>query len=129
MSQLFCLFLLSAFISSCSKDHPYVESMSENNSTIAGVWTTEGEDKDYGHVVVEMRLMDSGGLKMILFTESGSQRSFPGSWLIEENELVLKGRYFGSQGEERVVWKLIDEDVLILRDEFGSEQKWFRALY
>ena len=103
--------------------------MSENNSTIAGVWTTEGEDKDYGHVVVEMRLMDSGGLTMILFTESGSQRSFPGSWLIEENELVLKGRYFGSQGEERVVWKLIDEDVLILRDEFGSEQKWFRALY
>ena len=129
MSQLFCLFLLSAFIISCSKDHPYVESMSENNSTIAGVWTTEGEDKDYGHVVVEMRLMDSGGLTMILFTEGGSQRSFPGSWLIEDNELVLKGRYFGSQGEERVVWKLIDEDVLILQDEFGSEQKWFRALY
>ena len=129
MSQLFCLFLFSVFIISCSKDRLYVETTSEYNSTIAGVWTTEGEDKDYGPVIVEMRLMDSGSLTMILFTEGGSQRSFPGSWLIEQDELVLKGRYFGSEGEERVIWKLIDEGVLLLRDEFGSEQKWFRKLY
>ena len=126
MTRIYIISMFYFFFVSCADERLYVEPESENDSLILGTWTTEGEDIDYGSVTVEMRLMDSGRLTMILFIEGGSQRSFPGNWLIDEDELVLSGRYFGTEGENRVSWKISDEGVLLLRDESGSEQKWFR---
>jgi len=126
MTRIYIISMFYFFFVSCADDRLYVEPESENDSLILGTWTTEGEDIDYGSVLVEMRLMDSGRLTMILFIEGGSQRSFPGSWLIDEDELVLSGRYFGTEGESRVSWQINDEGVLLLRDESGSEQNWSR---
>jgi len=127
MRVCFIALLLLSF-SSCVADRRYHHPVVDQESPIVGIWITEGNDPNFGDVTVEMHIMDGGSLKMILFLDGGSQRSFPGKWVIEQNELVLLSRYFGVNGEDRVHWQINDEGVLLLRDKSGVEQEWFRKV-
>jgi hypothetical protein len=64
---------------------------------------------------------------MTLFMESGGQRSFPGSWELIDDVLILRGFYFVPDGESRVNWSLREDGVLLVRDVDGVEQEWQRA--
>ena len=94
---------------------------------LLGTWETEGVDPALGPVRVRMQVERDGSLMMTLFMETGGQRSFPGSWLLEGDEWVLRGAYFGEGGQQRVRWKLEEMDRLILEDEEGRQQVWMRA--
>jgi len=93
---------------------------------LVGIWETEGVDEALGPVLVRMRLQEGGSLAMALVLEGGGQRSFPGTWSVDGDELVLRGAYFGANEESRVDWRIDAQGVLILRDEEGAEQEWLR---
>lgn len=96
-------------------------------SELLGTWETEGVDPALGPVRVRMQVERDGSLLMTLFMETGGQRSFPGSWLLEGDEWVLRGAYFGEAGQQRVRWKLEEKGRLILEDEEGRQQVWMRG--
>ena len=64
---------------------------------------------------------------MTIFMETGGQRSFPGTWLVEGNQLVLSGAYFGEAGQQRVRWKVEEKGRLILENKEGRQQVWMRG--
>ncbi len=92
-------------------------------AALLGTWVTEGVDEVLGPVRVHMRLEADGVLAMTLFLEGNGQRSFPGTWSLEEEELVLRGAYFGAAGERRVRWRW-QGDNLVLEDSDGAVQVW-----
>ena len=92
-----------------------------------GTWETEGVDPVLGPVRVRMRIEQEGLLIMTIFMETGGQRSFPGTWLVEGNQLVLSGAYFGEDEEQRVQWQVENGGRLILGDEQGLQQVWIRV--
>lgn len=92
---------------------------------LVGVWTTRGVDETLGEVEVEMTLEAEGRLSMVLLLASGGRRSFPGSWEIAADELVLRGAYFVPDGESRVRWRL-EGMQLVLEDASGQQQQWQR---
>ena len=79
-----------------------------------------------GPVRVHMRLEADGVFAMTLFLEGNGQRSFPGTWSIDEGALVLRGAYFGASGERRVRWGIAG-DNLVLTDDSGAVQVWMPA--
>ncbi len=117
------LFLLAALWGCGEKTgvEPVVEESPE--AKLLGVWVTEGVDEVLGPVRVHMRLEADGVLAMTLFLEGSGQRSFPGTWSVEEGELVLRGAYFGAAGERRVRWRLAGRE-LVLEDGNGDVQVW-----
>ena len=92
-----------------------------------GTWETEGIDPVLGPVRVRMRIEEEGLLFMTIFMETGGQRSFPGTWLVEGDECVLRGAYFGEDGEQRVQWQVENGGRLILGDEQDLQQVWIRV--
>ena len=95
---------------------------------VVGVWTTRGIDETFGAVEVEMVLAADGSLNMTLIIDGGARRSFPGSWALETDELVLRGAYFAPAGESRVRWETEEEGtVLALEDSVGRVQEWRRS--
>ena len=95
---------------------------------VVGVWTTRGIDETFGAVEVEMVLAADSSLNMTLVIDGGARRSFPGSWALETDELVLRGAYFSPAGESRVLWKTEEEGtVLVLEDSDGRVQEWRRS--
>ena len=96
-------------------------------SGLTGVWTTNGVDETFGAVEVEMALEVDGRLRMVLLLASGGSRSFPGTWELDADELVLRGVYFAPDGESRVRWTLEDA-VLVLEDAAGQRQQWRRRV-
>ena len=83
-------------------------------------------DETFGEVEVEMALAADGSLSVTLVLDSGVRRSFPGTWELESEELVLRGEYFAPAGESRVRWKM-EEVVLVLEDIDGRMQEWRRS--
>jgi hypothetical protein len=53
--------------------------------------------------------------------------SFPGSWELIDDVLILRGFYSVPDGESRVNWSLREDGVLLVRDVDGVEQEWQRA--
>jgi hypothetical protein len=98
----------------------------EPRHPLVGTWRTHGTDPDLGEVEVLLLLETDGSLRMTLLLAGGGQRSFPGGWELTEGELVLKGAYFGSEGESRVRWSIRDDGTLVLEQE-GGEQVWERS--
>ena len=94
---------------------------------LLGTWETEGVDPILGPVRVRMRIEEEGLLIMTIFMETGGQRSFPGTWLVEGDQWVLRGAYFGEDGEQRVQWQVENGGRLILEDEKGLQQMWTRV--
>ena len=94
---------------------------------LLGTWETEGVDPMLGPVRVRMRIEKEGLLIMTIFMETGGQRSFPGTWLVEGDQWVLRGAYFGEDGEQRVQWQVENGGRLILEDEKGLQQVWIRV--
>ena len=92
-----------------------------------GTWETEGIDPVLGPVRVRMWIEEEGLLFMTIFIETGGQRSFPGTWLVEGDECVLRGAYFGEDGEQRVQWQVENGGRLILGDEQDLQQVWIRV--
>ena len=92
-----------------------------------GTWETEGIDPVLGPVRVRMRIEEEGLLFMTIFMETGGQRRFPGTWLVEGDEWVLRGAYFGEDGDQRVQWQVENGGRLILEDEQGLQQVWIRV--
>ena len=84
-------------------------------------------DEALGSVRVRLRLEGDGTLAMTLFMASSGQRSFPGSWELLDDVLILRGVYFAPDGESRVNWRLREDGVLLLRDVGGVEQEWQRV--
>ena len=99
---------------------------SESVPPVVGVWTTGGVDETFGEVEVEMALAADGSLSVTVVLDSGVRRSFPGTWELESEELVLRGEYFPPAGESRVRWKM-KEVVLVLEDIDGRMQEWRRS--
>lgn len=99
----------------------------EAESELKGTWETQGVDPALGSVRVRMRIEEKGVLMMTLFMETGGQRSFSGNWQLEGDELVLRGAYFGEDGQQRVRWQLEEINRLVLEDEDGRQQVWMRA--
>ncbi len=93
---------------------------------LLGTWETRGVDATLGPVLVHMHLREQGNLAMTLVLEGGAQRSFPGTWFVAGEELVLRGVYFGAGEESRVRWNIDEQGALILRDDSGAEQEWVR---
>ena len=73
---------------------------------LTGVWTTSGIDETFGAVEVEMALEADGSLSMVLLLASGGRRTFPRTWELDADELVLRGAYFTPDGESRVRWRM-----------------------
>lgn len=92
---------------------------------LEGAWTTRGVDATFGEVEVEMSLMADGRLSMVLLLANGGRRSFPGTWEVDGEDLVLRGAYFEPDGESRVRFSLEDE-LLVLEDAKGQRQEWQR---
>ena len=74
------------------------------------------------HAGRERRLADDDSLY-----GDGWPAELSGGWLLEGDEWVLRGAYFGEGGQQRVRWKLEEMDRLILEDEEGRQQVWMRA--
>ena len=103
------------------------EETSSAEAELLGTWETEGIDPVLGPVRVRMRIEEEGLLIMTIFMETGGQRSFPGIWLVEGDEWVLRGAYFGEDGEQRVQWQVENGGRLILGDEQVLQQVWIRV--
>jgi hypothetical protein len=103
------------------------EENSPAEAELLGTWETEGVDPVLGSVRVRMRIEEEGLLMMTLLMETGGQRSFPGTWLVEGDEWVLRGVYFGEDGEQRVRWQVENGGRLIVTDEQGLQQVWIRV--
>ena len=91
---------------------------------LVGVWTTERPDPE-GETRFTLTLEEDGALFMVEILSSGGQRSFPGTWEVDGEELTLKAVYFEPDGESTVRYS-IDGDVLMLLDSNGSEAVWSR---
>jgi len=103
-----------------------VQDPGESAPAVVGVWITRGVDETFGEVEVEMALAADGSLNMTLVLDGGARRSFPGTWALEADELVLRGAYFAAAGESRVRWKM-EETMLVLEDADGRVQEWRRS--
>lgn len=103
-----------------------VEPDPEPPHPLVGTWQTRGIDPALGEVEAVLLLEEDGSLRMTLLLAGGGQRSFPGSWELVEGELVLKGAYFGADGESRVRWSIRDDGALVLEEE-GERQVWERS--
>ena len=94
---------------------------------LLGTWETEGVGLVLGSVRMRMRIEEEGLLTLTIFMETGDQRSFPGTCLVEEDDWVLRGAYFGEDGEQCVQWQIENGCRLIIVDEQGLRQVWIRA--
>ena len=92
--------------------------------SLLGQWTSSGSDPLYGPVEVLMSFDAGGALRLVLLLEGGGRLSFPGSWHLEGEELVLQGTYF--EEGSRVRWGL-EGDLLRLEDADGRVQQWQRG--
>lgn len=91
--------------------------------SLRGQWASRGSDPLYGPVEVLMSFDAGGILRLVLLLEGGGRLSFPGSWHLEGEELVLQGTYF--EEDSRVRWGL-EGDLLRLEDADGRVQEWRR---
>ena len=92
---------------------------------LLGTWETEGVGLVPGSV--RMRIEEEGLLTLTIFMETGDQRSFPGTCLVEGDDWVLRSAYFGEDGEQRVQWQVENGGRLILEDEQDLQQVWIRV--
>lgn len=92
---------------------------------LLGSWRTEGVDAVFGPVVAVMTLEADGSLRIALLLDGGAQRTYPGTWQLEGDQLVLRGPWFGETGERRVLWALRDDGMLELEED-GRKQEWRR---
>lgn len=100
------------------------EPLPEAQAVLLGEWVSEGSDPQYGPVDVLMRFEAGGDLSLVLLLEGGGRLSFPGSWRLEGEVLVLQGAYF--EGESRVRWS-IAAGRLLLEASDGRVQEWRRG--
>ncbi len=104
---------------------PELNNASEDEPALTGVWTTHGVDQTLGEVEVSMELKPDGSLSMVMVLASGGRRSFPGTWKLDTEELVLRGAYFTPDGESRVRW-VLKGSVLVLENSVGQREEWQR---
>ena len=104
---------------------PELNNVSENEPALTGIWTTHGVDQILGAIEVSMELKPDGSLSMVMVLASGGRRSFPGTWILDSEVLVLRGAYFTPGGESRVRW-IIEGSVLVLENSVGQREEWQR---
>lgn len=92
--------------------------------SLLGQWASSGSDPLYGPVEVLMNFDAGGTLRLVLLLEGGGRLSFPGSWHIEGEELVLQGTYF--EEGSRLRWGF-EGHLLRLEDAEGRVQEWKRG--
>lgn len=135
MSNWRCVFvavLLTAFC--CGSEDSATEEVDRSvdappgpEALLRGTWRTTGVDELLGEVEVLLTLEEDGGLHMVLLLSGGGQRSFPGSWEVNGDELVLRGIYFEPDEESRVRWEIREDGFLVLEEETGKQQEWERV--
>ncbi len=93
---------------------------------LVGTWQTSGTHERLGEVEIVMTLEADGTLRMVVELSSGGSVSFPGSWEVEDESLVLRGAFFAGAVSE-VSWALTASGSLLLTDSTGSTQNWSPA--
>ena len=93
---------------------------------VVGTWQTSGTHERLGEVEIVMTLEADGTLRMVVELTSGGSVSFPGSWEVADQSLVLRGAFFTDEQSE-VTWALTASGSLILTDSTGSTQDWSPA--
>ena len=93
---------------------------------LIGTWTSTNVDRNQEELEFVMTLEEDGRLSMAEKRDAGGQLSFPGTWALEGDLLVLRGAYFEPDGEVRVKYSLPDGNTLVLEDESGAQGVWTR---
>ena len=93
---------------------------------LIGTWTSTNVDRNQEELEFVMTLEEDGRLSMAEKRDAGGQLSFPGTWALEGDLLVLRGAYFEPDGEARVKYSLPDGNTLVLEDESGAQGVWTR---
>ena len=93
---------------------------------LVGTWQTSGTHERLGEVEIVMTLEADGTLRMVVELTSGGSVSFPGSWEVVDQSLVLRGVFFADEISE-VSWALTASGSLLLTDSTGSTQNWSPA--
>ena len=113
----------------CSEDDSKkgLDSVLSAKGELVGLWVTQGLDPELGEVHVAMTLYADGRLNIVQELSTGTRFSFPGTWELDGDKLILKGIYFAPDGQSQVRYKITSEG-LALEDEAGSIQIWRRAV-
>ena len=101
-----------------------IESEEEVSRDLKGTWTATGEYGDLGEVEVWLTLEEDGSLSVVVVLDDGGRLSFPGTWELQDDLLVLRGVYFQPSGEARVRYSIRDDGTLVLEDEAGATEEW-----
>ena len=101
-----------------------IESEEEVSRDLKGTWTAAGEYGDLGEVEVWLTLEEDGSLSVVVVLDDGGRLSFPGTWELQDDLLVLRGVYFQPSGEARVRYSIRDDGTLVLEDEAGATEEW-----
>ena len=93
---------------------------------LIGTWASTNVDQNQEELEFVLTLEEDGRLSMAEKRGTGGQLSFPGTWALEGDLLVLRGAYFEPDGEARVKYSLPDGNTLVLEDESGAQGVWTR---
>jgi hypothetical protein len=95
-----------------------------NAHPLVGTWQTSGTHERLGEVAIEMTLEEDGSLRMVVELTSGGSLSFPGTWEVDGQTLILRGAFFAPDEMSEVSWSLTEDGHLLLVDAAGASQEW-----
>ena len=96
------------------------------SAQLIATWTTSAVHAELGEVEVLLTLREDGSLSMVMVTGAGGRLTFPGTWELQGESLVLRGSYFEPDGENRTRYTIRDDGVLLLEDDTGETEEWSR---
>ena len=93
---------------------------------VVGTWQTAGTHERLGQVETSMTLEANGTLRMVVELTSGGSLSFPGTWEVDGQTLVLRGAFFAPDETSEVSWAFTEDGHLLLMDAADASQEWRR---
>lgn len=97
----------------------------DKGTRLLGDWYTQGEDPDLGIVQIHMEFRAAGELRVSTTPVGGPIWSFPGTWTLDDDRLVLRGSGFKPDGEVEVGCQIRDQQLLLTSAD-GSVQTYDR---
>ncbi len=94
---------------------------------LIGTWSTSAVHDEYGEVEARLTLRADGSLTMVAVLGGGGRLTFPGTWEVEGEELILRGAYFGPDEVARARYTIAGDGALVLEDDSGQIQEWSPA--
>ncbi len=102
------------------------EGEQSKSAALVGFWFTRGDEPDLGaQVDVLLELQAAGRLRVTVTQPGGASLSFPGTWALTDESLLLRGVWFKPDGEVEVACE-VRGTALILTAADGSAQTWER---